>query len=587
MILQALVAYYEMLAKKGEISRSGWGPVKVSCALEIDANGQLLQAFSLKDASRDGKKMVPRNMTLPAPVKRTVGVSANFLCDTASYFLGLDDKGKPERTQKCFEAAQELHHAILSECNSPCAKAICSFFEQWDTSAAKENPALTACMDDLMQGGNLVFLFENTFAQDDADIADAWQRHYDGSDAENGETMRCLVTGKRVAPALTHPPIKGVRDAQSSGAALISFNAPADCSYGREQNANAPVGTYAAFAYTTALNHLLAQRDADGRPLCSKQVGDTTVVYWAEDAAPQYQNVFSAFLDGADDSVTSDDLHAFMTAMAEGKPANWNNVPLQPDNHFYVLGLAPNAARLSVRFFEQDTFGTMTAHIKAHFDRLAIVSDGKSKWIDIPLWALLRETVNENARVKMPSPQMAGDMLTAILTGGRYPATLFQQTQLRIRADRQITRGRAAIIKAYLMRNTNNEEYKEVLNVNLNDQTTYQPYILGRLFSVLEAIQQRANPGINTTIKDKYFSSACATPAMVFPTLLNLADKHLKKMDTGSSIYYAKQLGTLTALIIESYPVHQTLPDQGIFQLGYYHQTQKRYEKKVENKEEN
>lgn len=587
MILQSLVTYYETLAAKGEISRSGWGMVKVSCALEIDAEGQLLQAFSLKESDAKGKKMVTRIMTLPAPVKRGKGIAPNFLCDGGSYFLGLDDKGKAERTQNCFAAAKELHLSLLGACISPCAKAICAFFEHWNADTARENPALSDCMDDILQGGNLVFLFENAFAQDDAEIAAAWQTYYEGDAAKNDVKMRCMVTGKLVSPALIHPWIKGVRDAQSSGAALISFNAPADCSYGREQNANAPVGTYAAFAYTTALNHLLAKRDAEGRPLCSKLVGDTTVVYWAEDAALQYQSAFSAFLDGADDSVTADDLHAFMSAIAEGRAANWDNEPLSPENHFYVLGLAPNAARLSVRFFERDTFGAMTAHIKQHFDRLSIVPDGKSKWIDIPLWALLRETVNENARVKMPSPQMAGEMLSAILTGGRYPATLYQQTQLRIRADRQITRGRAAIIKAYLMRNTINEEYKEVLNVNLNEQTTYQPYVLGRLFSVLEAIQQRANPGINTTIKDKYFSSACATPAMVFPTLLNLADKHLKKMDTGSTVYYAKQLGALTALITESYPAHQTLPDQGIFQLGYYHQTQKRYEKKVENKEEN
>lgn len=175
---------------------------------------------------------------------------------------------------------------------------------------------------------------------------------------------------------------------------------------------------------------------------------------------------------------------------------------------------------------------------------------------------------------------MAGDTLRAIITGGRYPATLYQQTQLRIRADRNVSMGRAAIIKAYLLRNTDENFNKEALVVDLNEKTVYQPYILGRLFSVLEAVQQKANPGINTTIKDKYFTSACATPAVVFPTLMKLAEKHLRKLDEGSRIWYSKQLLELTAALTESYPAHLTLNDQGIFQLGYYHQTQKRYEKK-------
>jgi CRISPR-associated protein Csd1 len=175
---------------------------------------------------------------------------------------------------------------------------------------------------------------------------------------------------------------------------------------------------------------------------------------------------------------------------------------------------------------------------------------------------------------------MAGDTLRSILSGQSYPATLYQQTQLRIRAEHEVTRGRAGIIKAYLTRLQNNEKFREALTVKLNEETDYQPYILGRLFSVLEGLQQAANPGINTTIKDKYFTSAGATPAVVFPTLLNLAEKHLRKLDGGKRVYWAKQVTELTSRVTESYPAHHNLYDQGIFQLGYYHQTQKRFEKK-------
>jgi CRISPR-associated protein Csd1 len=574
MILQALVDYYEVLARKGEIARPGWANVKVSYALEIDENGRLLQVLPLKTEKQVGKKTVmePRPMELPAPTKRTVGIDANFLWDNSAYFLGFDGKGKPERARQCFDAAKERHISILNGLNDKFASAICHFFESWEVPAARENTHLTAYIDDLEKGANLVFWFNGEFPNENNALSQAWQSYYDGDDG-SGEQMRCLVTGEKVTPVPTHPAVKGVQGAQSSGAALVSFNAPAFCSYEREQNINAPVGKYAAFAYTTALNRLLA----DTKHV--KRIGDTTVVYWARDAEERYQDAFSKLLDGGDENImTDDDMDYFMNAITRGDAADWDGIPLHPDNRFYVLGLAPNAARLSVRFFLSDGFGNFVQHIKNHYDNLKIVSDGRSKWQNIPLWALLRETVNGNASDKSSSPQMSGDTLRAVLTGGRYPATLYQQTLLRIRAEQKINHGRAAIIKAYLLRNTDREEYKEALKVELNESTTYQPYVLGRLFSVLAEIQERAS-GV-TTIKDRYFTSACATPAVVFPTLLKLAEAHMKKMDGGLRTSYKKQLGELTSMITENCPAHLPLYDQGIFQLGYYHQTQKRYEKK-------
>ena len=580
MILQSLVSYYEALAARGEIVRPGWEKGKVFYALELDESGQLLDVLPLKVATADGKKMLPREMTLPARVKKTAGVSANFLCENAAYFLGIGDIEKPERVLECYKAAKQLHQKLLSAVDVPCAKAICAFFEQWDTAAAREHAVLLPYIEEFENGANLVFFVGDGYPQEHPEIARVWQAHYDSE--EEGAKMICLVTGKPVVPAAIHPPIKGVSGAQSSGAALVSFNASAYCSFDREQNYNAPVGKYAAFAYTTALNYLLADKKH------TKRIGDSTVVYWAEEAEPGYRDVFSSLLDGGEETVTNADLDDLMNTLAHGGTANWNGIPLKPENRFYVLALAPNAARLSVRFFLRDSFGKMVKNLRAHYERLEIVGDNRSKFKNIPLWALLRETVNEKSKDKSPSPQMSGDTLRAILTGGPYPATLYQQTQLRIRAEKSITRGRAAIIKAYLIKNTDNESYKEVLTVELNEKTTYQPYVLGRLFAVLEEIQNRAS-GV-TTIKDKYFSSACATPAVVFPMIMNLSDKHLRKLDSGLKINYAKQIQALTGAITKSYPAHHTLYDQGIFQLGYYHQTQKRYQKKdsaVTTEEEN
>ncbi len=570
MILQALTDYYKELAKKGKIARPGWGKVKVSFALILDEDGKLTRVLPLSTTTPDGKKSLPQELELPAPVTRTVDIAPNFLWDNSAYLLGFDGKGKPERSKDCFAAAKNMHLELLKELDEPFAKAICCFFESWEPDRAESDAVFADCLEDIKKGSNLVFLYDGRYPGEDEALCRAWQAHYDG--AAEGALMRCLVTGEEVMPENTHPSIKNVMGAQSSGAALVSFNAPAFCSYGREQNFNAPVGKYAAFAYTTALNTLLADKDHVLR------LGDTTVVFWAQAAEPAYQTSFGSFFSG--DGMSDDELKGCMKALAQGRPHNFDGVTLMPNEHFYVLGLAPNAARLSVRFFLRDRFGAFAQNLQRHYDDIRVIGNNRSKFEDIPLWALLRETVNMNSRNKDAVPQMAGDTLRAVLSGTGYPATLYQQTQLRIRAESEVTRGRAGIIKAYLTRMQNNDKYREALTVELNEQTKYQPYVLGRLFSVLEGLQQAANPGINATITDKFFTSAGATPGIVFPRIINLSKNHLKKLDVGMRTYYSKQITELMGMISRDYPAHYNLYEQGIFQLGYYHQTQKRYEKK-------
>jgi len=578
MILQALVAYYETMAAKGEIARPGWASFKISFALAIDAAGALTAILPLKTPDEKGKKMLPREMALPAlSGSKGSGIKPNFLWGNAAYLLGYDPAGNPKRVRQCFDAAKAFHLALLAASDDPFAKAICAFFEKWEPDNAQNVTCIAEIANELAEGSNIVFLLGSQYPPDNASLRVAWQRHYDGTNTR--EKMMCLVTGESVVPEAIHPTIKNVRGAQSSGAALVSFNTQAACSYGREQNLNAPVGKYAAFAYTTALNKLLADR----QHTCV--IGDTTVVFWAESAEAQYQDCFGNLL-GSDSTVNANDLYTVMKKLANGEETDWDGLPLSPDNKLYVLGLSPNAARVSVRFFLRNSFGNFAKHLKAHHDRLEIVKPSFDTSPGLPLWKLLRETVNPHAQNKNASPQLAGDTIHAILAGGRYPVTLYQALQLRIRADRNINYPRAAAIKAYLLRNAMQEVNKEVLTVQLNSKTTYQPYVLGRLFSMLEAIQEAANSGITTTIKDKYLSAACATPVVVFPVLLSLAEKHLRKLDQKAKIFYAKQLTELTSLLTESYPSHHTLHDQGIFQLGYYHQQQKRFEKKTKTEGE-
>lgn len=586
MILQALTAYYEQLVRQGKLSAPGWDDsFKVSYELRLNDAGQLVSVLDLRTETKMGKKTVlaPRAMRVPAHEKRSSGIAANFLCDNSTYLLGADEKGKPERAADCFKACAKLHHTILDGVDSPAARALLAYFDSWDPAQAAAHPLLAEQWKEITGNANLIFGYEATdhshsFVNDDPAIQNAWQAHYNDRSADS-DMGQCLITGKYAPIERTHPNISGVPGAQSSGAALVSFNAPAFCSYGHEQGDNAPVSKYAAFAYTTALNRLLADRSH------CKHVGDTTILCWAENAEPVYQDAMSMFLFGADEAagIQESDVQAALKRLSAGQTVPFLEKELSPDQHFYLLGLAPNAARLSVRFFLRDTFGSFAQNLQKHAEEMEIDCSEKEKFRSLPIWAVVNETTRTvPGQPAKPSPQLAGDLLRAVLTGGRYPATLLNGVTLRIRAEQNVTRGRAAVIKAYHLRNYPTELNKEVYTVSLNE-TTNVPYLLGRLFSVLEAVQKAANPGINTTIKDRYFNAACATPGMSFPTLLRLSQKHLRKLNDGLATHYDKQITELMAQLPESgFPARLSLPDQGKFTIGYYHQTQKRYVKKNE-----
>lgn len=586
MILQALTAYYEQLVRQGKLSAPGWDDsFKVSYELRLNDAGQLVSVLDLRTETKMSKKTVlaPRAMRVPAHEKRSSGIAANFLCDNSTYLLGADEKGKPERSADCFKACAKLHHTILDGVDSPAARALLAYFDSWDPAQAAAHPLLAEQWKEITGNANLIFGYEaadhsHSFVNDDPAIQNAWQAYYNDRSADS-DMGQCLITGKYAPIERTHPNISGVPGAQSSGAALVSFNAPAFCSYGHEQGDNAPVSKYAAFAYTTALNRLLADRSH------CKHVGDTTILCWAENAEPVYQDAMSMFLFGADEAagIQESDVQAALKRLSAGQTVPFLEKELSPDQHFYLLGLAPNAARLSVRFFLRDTFGCFAQNLQKHAEEMEIDCSEKEKFRTLPIWAVVNETTRTvPGQPAKPSPQLAGDLLRAVLTGGRYPATLLNGVTLRIRAEQNVTRGRAAVIKAYYLRNYPTELNKEVYTVSLNE-TTNVPYLLGRLFSVLEAVQKAANPGINTTIKDRYFNAACATPGMSFPTLLRLSQKHLRKLNDGLATHYDKQITELMAQLPESgFPARLSLPDQGKFTIGYYHQTQKRYVKKNE-----
>jgi CRISPR-associated protein Csd1 len=392
--------------------------------------------------------------------------------------------------------------------------------------------------------------------------------------------------------------LKGIKDANPTGATLVGFNAPAYESYGKEQGENSPVSEKAAFAYTTVLNYLLSSENKNRK----FSIGDTTVVYWAESSDPIYASLFASLFGIAQDfpektdgektskvSIQDKRAERILAAIAEkvqhAEPMDLKGLDGFDENtRFYVLGLAPNAARISVRFFLQDPFQKMVQKIMMHYQDMEIVKEFEDQPAQIPLRQILKETISRKSSDKNASPLLAGAMLMAILENTLYPAALYYAVINRIRADsdepkegfRKINYQRAAMIKAYLIRKYRYQEtpqIKEVLSMSLNEQSTQPAYLLGRLFAVLEKVQQEAIGDINASIKDRYFTSACASPATVFPLLLRLSQHHILKAEFGyASDRRIEEIMNLLEMNDNPIPAHLSLDEQGIFILGYYHQ---------------
>lgn len=574
MILQALVKEYEKLVEKKLVPEIGWCQANVSYAIELNEDGTIKEIHSLKINETMGKKQVwkPVKKSVPEMVTRSSGVLANFLCDNAKYFLGIDHNGTNDRMLECFQAAKEKHIALLKDIDEPIARAICNFFLSWDPKIARENYYVDEKWDELNDGGNIIFCIGTDEAQDNIKIKEVWNNNI----KQAGEDKKgiCLVTGEKTEVARIHRGIKGVPGAQSSGAALVSFNAPAFESYGKEQSYNAPVGKYAEFAYTTALNYLLGNRDR------TFQVGDSMIVFWAENGNEAYQDTFSFVMNPHTDN--EEQIQKVFDALKKSRYIDINDIKIDLEQKFYILCLAPNAARLSVRFFYQNTFGDILSNVDEHYKRMEIIKPSWEEQKYLSIHGMLRETVNQKSKDKTPAPNMAAMVLQSILSGSRYPESLYINTLIRIRSENgNVTCGKAAIIKAFLIKNYKWKEGENYMSLEENCNDT--SYILGRLFSVLESIQKDANPTISSTIRDRYFNSACMTPASVFPILLRLKNSHIKKLErergARTRIYYENLVGNLMDNL-NGFPHRLTLEEQGKFMFGYYHQTQKKYEKK-------
>lgn len=574
MLLQSLVKLYEAWAEKGEIEKLGWNPVKISYGISLDEEGNVDEIIHLKTNVPKGNKEIPSLISLPMPVKRSVGVASNFLYDNATYVFGYDNSNKPDRAKQCFDCFRNVGNKVLENTDDEFSTVIKKFlqkdyseFENLSDLLTELNCTETTVDDILNKGANLLLMPLGKFPTDSKAICESWNSYYEHSDAPKGV---CLVTGKDDHIAKLHPVIKNIRGAQAAGASLVSFNATAFDSYGKENGYNAPVSEYAAFAYTSALNKLVSDND---HKVFS---GDTTVVCWTEDGESAYQDVFAGIFN-SDDEVKQKDLHDTIVSIVNGNEVKWEGIPLNPSNNFYILGISPNSARLSVRFFIQNTFGKVMKNLLKNQQRMEMVKPSFEKFNYIPLWRILGETVNKKSRDKKCKPHLAGDVLNSIINDYNYPSTLYYGILGRISAEQNINWVKASVLKAYLLKNYDSK-YKEEITVDYNENSNNKAYLLGVLFSNLEEIQNTANPGIKSTIRDRYFTAASSTPSRVLPILIDLAQNHIKKIpNVGAKVNCQKMLTETMSKLGDKFPNRLKLDEKGMFQLGYYQRTQERF----------
>jgi CRISPR-associated protein Csd1 len=603
-ILQSLARRYDRLAEHGQVSVPGFAPSQISFTIVLDRDGNYVTTQD--ERIGDGKKRRPQVRPAPAAPKRTVGIASGAFWDKTSYVLGrtaIDSDASAakqlrdaERVLKEHAAFLERHEKMLADTQDAGCAALLAFLRQW--SPDRYDNLVHA---DVMLDQNVAFRLrgEAAFIHDRPAARAALIAESAARDA--APASMCLVTGEMAPVARLHPSIKGVPGAQSSGAALVSFNLDSFTSYGRSQGANAPVSEAAAFAYSTALNALLtsSHTNAKGRPIYPNRVtlGETIVPFWAEhDAA---ETLVRAMIGDAEEVAEPDDgplldeatentkLRTVLNRMQDGIPLRDAGPDMDPGSRVYILGLSPNAARLSVRFWVEQSLADFSRHFQDHW-RDMLLDPLPAPWPP-PLWRLLLELAPQRESKNIPA-HLSGEVMRAILTGLPYPRALLIQTIMRIRADGDVNPMRVALAKAVVTRvarrshaelvrqNPDAPAWKDTL-VALDRDEMNVGYRLGRLFALLDYAQYLSVGSVNAGVKEKFFASASSTPRRIFPSLLRMSQNHLsdarKDKETRDRANHAdleiKQvMDGLDAHM--PFPSTLTLDDQGRFIVGFYHQ---------------
>lgn len=583
MILQALVELYERLEVEGKMGPPGFQIQKIPALIELDKEGRFLGLIDTRE--KVGKKLIARAFQVPQEQSRP-GLNgwkkANFLYDHAGYVLGVPKTEEP----KDVEMAKRQHATFctdvlaLANCfpDEAGVQAVWKFLQNDDFQEVLSHPFWKEC--EKIAGCRLSFQLQGETELVCASpvlrahVADKYAAGGEESERgeDNGDTQEgvCLVTGRRGSLARVHPrtPVPG---GNCVGKFVSCQRNSGYDSYGKEQGFNSPVSSLAAFQYTQALNYMLNRQ-----PNNNVIFADTTVVFWGSEAN-ELEDVLASILKEPvkeNPEISAQALRALYRSPESGRR------PLDEDQtRFYILGLSPNVARISVRFWHVGTAGEVARNIRRHFDDLELMH-GSQRPEHLSACRLLISIAPQGKAEKVP-PNLAGELMQAIVQGTPYPRSLLNAVLQRCRVEQKgsergkVTYPRVAMIKAILNREARyfHQDEKEI-SMALDQENMNIGYRLGRLFAVLEKIQEEASLKLNATILDRFYGAASGTPVIAFPRLMKLKNHHVSKLkNKGRAVNFERMISEIIQGI-EDFPSHLDMSEQGRFAVGYYHQSQ-------------
>ena len=610
-MLRALSEYYDCLCRQKDsgLVPDGYSSIGVNYNLVLNLDGTIKELLPYTRAVLSGKKEkeVPRDEFFP--FRNSVpGIAAETIDHREKYLFGIEwDKQSEKLTVTknsllAFAKCKEKNLLFLEGLSSPVINAYKNFLQNWEPKSELENPFLTALGKKYGGAKFIVTSQEDPAAQRplnrDSQVKHKWENDWQNRPIPADAVMgQCSISGKHGQIARIHDNLTGIPGGLATGVNIVCLKSPAFWSYGRKESYNSSVSQEIMEKYTKAFNYLTSIPD-------HKQVLDgMTLLFWAmtaESEEPYLQafNTGLGFFSLPTESPSEAErnkrktqeqaLASIFSQLAQGKEADWKNFGIDKGTEFYILGVKPNSSRLAIKIFEHNSFGTMMNRIHQHHRDMQLSPADKQ----MPIWLIGKALKSPIASKDPLPPDLSTKILQSILCGSPYPRFMLETAVRRAKTDQDdeakkfyaVSRDRVRIIKACLTR-MNLIKRSEL--TMLNTQNTDGAYNCGRLFAVLEMVQQKALPGINTTIKDRFFSSACSTPYLVFPRLLKLSQSHLGKLDKGSAIFFDKIIQEIINNLGDSFPKAMNMDKQGMFILGYYQQKEKIFEKKNEGEKNN
>ena len=590
MLIKALCDYYDVLSKKELVLPEGYSEVPIRYKIALTADGTIDEIISCeeekKEKTKSGKEkitMTPKKLLFPKRTDKSA-IESNYIEHRPLYIFGLNlEKGKltpddkSQKAKKSHDAFVKKNLEFIEGLDSPIVNAYRNFLLKWKPEDEVLNTHVLTLGTKYSSSGFAFCLTgsPDVLLQDDLAVCRKWEEFYSKNQNVPGEfEAQCAITGEKTSIARIHGKIKGLADGATTGNVLIGFNNPSDTSYGNKQSYNSNISEKAMKKYTEALNFLL--KNSAHKII----LDDITVCFWAMDGGDNHEKTLKELLMKSSKEKSAEEIDALLKSILQREAQTKITLEelekvdetLDADIDFYIVGLKPNSSRISIKFIYRKKFGTLLMNVVRFQEELQISNEINV----ISLKSINDACKSPKSSTEKINPSLFASVFESALYNKPYPQSILATIVRRAKTDKEIDEVKAGVIKAYLMRNE-----KEEMTVALNRGNQDQAYLCGRLFAVLERIQEQAAGGkLNSTIKDRYFASATSKPASVFPTLIKLEQHHLKKLPEGSQVFYSKIISEIMDGLENEFPTLLSLTNQGKFIVGYYQQTQAFYTKK-------